>query len=678
MEELQTIETVDTSPFKHLVMTIGELPTSFVDSMTYYECLAWLVNYIQNTVIPAVNNNAEAVEELQTAFTTLKNYVDNYFDNLDVQTEINNKLDEMAESGELTTLIGNYCQPILDQQNARITSLSDEISENYSELRNLIDAVTAGSPLVASSTAEMTDTTRVYVNTTDGKWYYYDGDSWEIGGTYQSTAIGAGTINYTMFDAETSKLLNYRSVSYTTTEGKYITTSGSVGTANNYFYTSPIELKAGETVVFYGNATGSVSMISEYDDGSYKSIVPFDTIGYYSYTAEKDMNIVISGRIPDFSKLAVFTIFDKNLEKDYLSAKYIKYDTSITDNAYVHYQTGVVYTHSNYQATDYITVVPNAVIVINGKPNLVATQDSSGCAFYDKNQVFISGVQYVVDDELEVTVPANAVYARFSIRKACTYFNIYYKNILKAVVDKLTGDVDNPSFFDLSVFTNFAVCGDSFASGVYAESPDSLVLPHHYSMSWPAMLARKYGFNLFNYSKGGLSTRTFITGSGDDYYLNNLLQDDPHEIYVLALERNDKSIYSEDNTYLGSITDITGHSLGNYPDTFYGNYATIIDSISQHAPNAKLVMFIADFLPTDQLGTNLNNAMKEIATHFGFPYLQELDDPFCQSPMYRQNRPPRGHPSAIQYNGLGRAFERLIAKSFVDNYNYYKYLLPTE
>ena len=107
-EELKTIETVDTSPFKHLVMTLGELPTSFVDSMTYYECLAWLVNFIQNTVIPTVNNNAEAVEELQTAFITLKNYVDTYFDNLDVQDEVNNKLDEMAEDGSLLTLLSNY------------------------------------------------------------------------------------------------------------------------------------------------------------------------------------------------------------------------------------------------------------------------------------------------------------------------------------------------------------------------------------------------------------------------------------------------------------------------------------------------------------------------------------------------------------------------------------------
>lgn len=105
---MKTIDTLDISPFKRLVMTIGELPTSFIESMSYYEALAWLVNYIEKTVVPTVNNNAEATQELQDAFIQLKDYVDNYFENLDVQEEINNKLDEMAESGELVEIIAQY------------------------------------------------------------------------------------------------------------------------------------------------------------------------------------------------------------------------------------------------------------------------------------------------------------------------------------------------------------------------------------------------------------------------------------------------------------------------------------------------------------------------------------------------------------------------------------------
>ena len=84
-------------PFKRLCVTIGNLPSSYVDSMSYYECLMWLCKYLKDTVIPAINENAEAVNELI-----------NWFNNLDVQDEIDHKLDEMAESGELQEIISEY------------------------------------------------------------------------------------------------------------------------------------------------------------------------------------------------------------------------------------------------------------------------------------------------------------------------------------------------------------------------------------------------------------------------------------------------------------------------------------------------------------------------------------------------------------------------------------------
>ena len=110
MSELETIKTLDPQPFKNLVATVGNLPTSFVDSMSYYEMLAWLCNYIETQIIPTVNSYAGAIEEVQRLYLELKEYVDNYFDNLDVQEEINNKLDDMAESGQLAEIITIYLQ----------------------------------------------------------------------------------------------------------------------------------------------------------------------------------------------------------------------------------------------------------------------------------------------------------------------------------------------------------------------------------------------------------------------------------------------------------------------------------------------------------------------------------------------------------------------------------------
>lgn len=125
------IDIKNLKPFPKFCYSIGYIPTSYKVSMTYEEQLIWLCDYLENTVIPAINNNAHATEELQNLFVELKQYVDDYFENLDVQTEINNKLDDMAEAGTLTELITDYL-------NLKCILAFDSISDMVSAT-NLID-----------------------------------------------------------------------------------------------------------------------------------------------------------------------------------------------------------------------------------------------------------------------------------------------------------------------------------------------------------------------------------------------------------------------------------------------------------------------------------------------------------------------------------------------------------
>ena len=50
----------------------------------------------------------ETVDEYIAKFVELKDFVDTYFENLDVQEEINNKLDDMVEAGTLQEIISEY------------------------------------------------------------------------------------------------------------------------------------------------------------------------------------------------------------------------------------------------------------------------------------------------------------------------------------------------------------------------------------------------------------------------------------------------------------------------------------------------------------------------------------------------------------------------------------------
>lgn len=89
------------------------LPLVYDDSLSYYELLNKIVVYLNNT-ISDVANVEDNVTSLLNAYTQLQEYVNNYFDNLNVQEEINSKLDEMAENGELSNLIEPFVGDSVD------------------------------------------------------------------------------------------------------------------------------------------------------------------------------------------------------------------------------------------------------------------------------------------------------------------------------------------------------------------------------------------------------------------------------------------------------------------------------------------------------------------------------------------------------------------------------------
>lgn len=83
------------------------LPIVYDDSLSYYELLNKVVNYLNNA-IRDISSLADNNTALYNAFIALQNYVNDYFDSLDVEEAIDNKLDRMAESGELTQIFFSW------------------------------------------------------------------------------------------------------------------------------------------------------------------------------------------------------------------------------------------------------------------------------------------------------------------------------------------------------------------------------------------------------------------------------------------------------------------------------------------------------------------------------------------------------------------------------------------
>lgn len=95
------------TPFKWFVLENFPFIEADFDALTEWQLFCKLGKEI-NKIIESQNTVGTEMENLSQAFIELQNYVNNYFDNLDVQEEINNKLNDMAEQGLLQQYINEF------------------------------------------------------------------------------------------------------------------------------------------------------------------------------------------------------------------------------------------------------------------------------------------------------------------------------------------------------------------------------------------------------------------------------------------------------------------------------------------------------------------------------------------------------------------------------------------
>lgn len=97
------------TPFRMLCLNNFPFIEEDFDAVDNYQLLSKIGGKL-NEVIKNENNLNENFTNLYNAYLALKAYVDEYFDNLDIQEEIDAKLDEMADNGTLADIIAEYIE----------------------------------------------------------------------------------------------------------------------------------------------------------------------------------------------------------------------------------------------------------------------------------------------------------------------------------------------------------------------------------------------------------------------------------------------------------------------------------------------------------------------------------------------------------------------------------------
>lgn len=138
---------IDNSKMKKVLEQLNSWCTKHYPQVqsVYDDCGGYTLQQLVYYLLGVVKENTSLTTSATDQYNELYTFVNDYFNNLDVQEEINNKLNSMTEDGTLSELI----QPIINQTLP---------------------------PLFVDSTTEMTNKLRIYILKSNSHIYQYVGD----------------------------------------------------------------------------------------------------------------------------------------------------------------------------------------------------------------------------------------------------------------------------------------------------------------------------------------------------------------------------------------------------------------------------------------------------------------------------------------------------------------------
>lgn len=141
--------------------------TTYIQGASDYEIMAFLVQ-CYNATLKGYSDVTQLSKDTVTAYNQLQTWVNTWFDNLDVQPEINAKLQEMYENGSLAEEIASSDAIILAMNNYLNTPTGNE--NLYGATSRKLNAMAANGTLtdIVKDTGQVPNAVVSYLNSVDG------------------------------------------------------------------------------------------------------------------------------------------------------------------------------------------------------------------------------------------------------------------------------------------------------------------------------------------------------------------------------------------------------------------------------------------------------------------------------------------------------------------------------
>lgn len=580
------------------------IPLAFDESMSYYETLCGLLNYLKNTILPTLNNNADAVSELQNLYIELKTYVDNYFTDLDVQEEINNKLDTMTADGTIDEILNRILVPYEEQLNARVDEIEQQGNQNEENIniqKGRIDALATLQEGSTTGDAELIDG-RVNFN----------------GRVYSSIGNNIRSFGKAMFKDITNTLEK--------TESSYVNSAfnqNSVTDSDNY------KLTTKKGVLYYISCQGQdngITVTRPQIMFGYNSFYPTDLI---TGLRDNDLIIVGDGTTIYINNKKTYTniyVGELNLlHYDDLNLYYNDITTNeriTTENDKFINNNGTIESNNRYVLRHFTPTLGKKYIIVTG------ILDNQPLVYQNNGD--------------NIKAPSNPYYARCEVVAKNTneiYINSAdnYQSIIKIYESKETTIINTTSNINktIGITSNAVFCGDSLTYGAtYTDASHNYQNYYNYPYYMKKLLNLD---SIEEYARGGATATSWWNRFKDNIVSNN-------SIYFVWLGTNSAFTDTVD-------TDCAGDDYTQYADTEVGYFGKILGKISSLDGN-KIILLNNFVTGGGNVNTN-NKVINDLATKFNAIVVDiKNSDAYTNHDYHTQN----GYYNAVHFNSVGNQY----------------------
>ena len=597
--------------------------TTYIQGASDYEIMAFLVGKY-NACLEAYGTITKLSTDTITACKQLQEWINSWFDNLDVQEELNKKIDGMVADGSFGRLLHQTFDEQINQQttSAVTTWLVANVTPTGS-------AVVVDKSLSIEGAAADGRVTGTYI------------DKLSIANTgvdidVTISAVSTGKLRATVTLSGDGYIFTQNKFYSAETGGNTLTIDFNVPSDYTYsIYMTPDRtigcVRLGEyipinaVILWIGFLQPNGNIISVVYDAN--GIIGDKTLSNSKYPANAKATGTYIGKIPIAN-----TGLNVGVTISAVSTGKLRASVTMTGDGYLFTQNNFIWANTGNNPLAVEFDVPGDytyIIYLN-------TNKTIGCV------------------RLGEYIPVNSIIIWIGFLQTSGNIISIIFDANNMVLNRIVDDIDVIKKQNLqtigsntaSIFNKVVCCGDSYTSGHISTSAQYNETTE--AFAWPKYAAHITGNEYINCGCSGANVLTWQT---DSRGLPKAKASGVSQCYIIGLGLNDIAVDTERYVTLGTSADI-----GTDAQTYYGGYSKIIRELHSISPNA--IIFCQTMPMASGLQLQYNEAIRAIVSNYASTYNTKLlnlndYDGYYRMTTVAQNA-SNGHYTAAGYQQLAQ------------------------